>query len=337
MPGALIRSGILSGAVPLTTQLGGNPGEIAQRAALPPAALAHADLLVPAGAVIDFFERAAEGCHCPAFGLRMAELGRLAAIVGPLWVLLRHARTVGQMCEDLAKNFDLYTNAATLRFETQADTEAEGALLVWSVAVGQAQREVQASEFALAMCSTEIRHRSAPGWLPRGVQFRHAAPPDLRLHRRIFGPNLRFNQDRNALLLDAATLAQPLQGGSHHARQLVRSVLRLDEACMPAALAAQTESVVRALLPFGPCALPDVSQALGLSARTLQERLQAQGQSFKGIKDAVRADLALKYLQHSALSMAEIAEILGYSELSAFSRSFRRWHGQAARGLRGQG
>jgi AraC-like DNA-binding protein len=333
MAGALIPSGILGDARALITKLGGRADDIAQQGGLPLAALAHADLLVPARTVIDFLERAAQDCGCPTFGLRLGQMGRLAAVVGPLWILLRHARTVGQMCEDFARNFDLYTNAAMLRFEPQAD----GALLTWSVAAGQAEREVQTDEFALAICCTEIRHRCGPGWQPRGVQFRHAAPPDLSLHRRLFGQQLLFNQDRNGLLLDAATLGQALEGGSHHARELARSLLRLDDDCTAPALAARVESVVRALLPFGPCMLKDVSLALGVSERTLQEHLQAQGQGFKDIKDAVRADLALKYLKHSTLSLAEIAEILGYSELSAFSRSFRRWHGQAARSIRAKG
>jgi AraC-like DNA-binding protein len=78
----------------------------------------------------------------------------------------------------------------------------------------------------------------------------------------------------------------------------------------------------------------EVSRAMGWPVRTLQHRLQAGARSFKDIKDAVRADLALKYLRHSGLDLAEIAEILGYSELSAFSRSFRRWHGRTARSVR---
>lgn len=330
MPGALIPSAILSGAVPLMAQLGAQAMAVAERAGLPPEALVHADLMVPAAAVMAFFEQAAEDTRCPTFGLRLGERGRLAAVVGPLWVLLRQARTVGQLCEDFARDFDLYTQVATLRYEPQP----EGARLNWSVAVGQALREVQTTEFALALCCTEIRHRSPSGWQPRGVQFRHAAPADLSTHRRVFGPHLHFNQDSDALLFDAATLARPLEGGPYQSRQLMRAMLRLDDARVPLTLAAQVESVVRASLPFGPCGLKDVSQALGLAERTLQEHLQAQGRSFKDIKDAVRADLALKYLRHSELSLAEIAEILGYSELSALSRAFRRWHGQSARGRR---
>lgn len=330
MPGTLIPSAILSGAAALIEPLDGRPADIAARAGLPPQALAHPDLMVPAAAVMAFFEQAAEDTRCATFGLRLGERGRLAAVVGPLWVLLRQARTVGQLCEDFARDFDFYTQVATLRFEPQPD----GARLVWSVAVGQALREVQTTEFALAMLCTEIRRRSPAAWQPRGALFRHSAPPDLSTHRRVFGPHLHFNQDSDALMLDAATLSRPLAGGSQQARQLMRQMVRLDDARPSLTLAVQVESVVRASLPFGPCGLKDVSQALGLTERTLQEHLQAQGRSFKDIKDAVRADLALKYLRHSELSLAEIAEILGYSELSALSRAFRRWHGRSARALR---
>ncbi|MGH8597270.1 MAG: helix-turn-helix transcriptional regulator, partial [Gammaproteobacteria bacterium] len=124
-------------------------------------------------------------------------------------------------------------------------------------------------------------------------------------------------------------------GGGSKTRALVGAVLRHEEKAHDQSIAARVESIVRALLPFAPCSVEDVSKAMGLPVRTLQHRLTAGARTFKDIKDAVRADLALKYLKHSELGLSEIAEILGYSELSAFSRSFRRWHGGAARALRG--
>ncbi|HEX5805617.1 MAG TPA: AraC family transcriptional regulator [Macromonas sp.] len=325
-----VSSAVLSGAEPLIRQLGGQPHAIAAQVDLPSEALEHADLLVPVRVVVDFLEQAALACRCPTFGLQLGERSRMAFIVGPLWNLLRQARTVGEWCVDIARYFDLYTHAAGLSFEPQPD----GAWLTWSLSAGLAPRDLQLTEFTLALCCQEIRQRCGPGWHPRAVYFRHAPPPDLSAYRRVFGPHLYFNQAADLLQLDQATLARELDGGAGHARQLVRNMLRLDANRMPRALPAQVESLVRATLPYGACSLHDVSEALGVSERTLQAHLQEHGRSFKDIKDVVRADLALKYLRYSDLGMAEIAEILGYSELSALSRSFRRWHGQSARSVR---
>ena len=101
-------------------------------------------------------------------------------------------------------------------------------------------------------------------------------------------------------------------------------------------VARDVEAVVRSLIPYAPCTVSEVSRALNLAPRTLQLRLAEERTSFTLIHDAVRADLAAKYLRHSALSAAQISEILGYATPTSFSRSFRRWHGQSLRQQRGR-
>ena len=64
-----------------------------------------------------------------------------------------------------------------------------------------------------------------------------------------------------------------------------------------------------------------MASALGLHPRTLQRRLRDEGESFEGIKDSVRRDVALRYLQQPDVSLVRVTEILGYSETSVLSRS----------------
>jgi len=71
-----------------------------------------------------------------------------------------------------------------------------------------------------------------------------------------------------------------------------------------------------------------------MSPRTLQRRLADDGASFGLILDEVRADLAATYLRESDLSVAEVAEILQYSQTSALSRAFRRWRDLSPRRAR---
>lgn len=330
MPGTLVRSAILTGAADKIRACGRQPSSLAKRVGIPTAALKDPDVLVPARAVLRYFELAAESCGNRNWGLELSAHARMAAIIGPLWILLRNARSVRQMCEDLASQFDLYSSAALMSFEIAG---GDG-LLSWSAAVGQVESEVQMAEFALASMLKEIRVHGPSEWLPQAVWFRHAAPDDLRLHRKIFGAQLHFDSDRNAIQIDAAMLERPLHGSAPHARGLIRDVLRHDEDSPDPGAPLRVEAVVRALLPFAPCTVRDVSRAMGVSSRTLQEHLQLAGSSFRTIKDAVRSDLAIKYLQHSRLSAAEIADILGYADLTSFSRSFRRWHGCTSRSQR---
>jgi AraC-like DNA-binding protein len=66
---------------------------------------------------------------------------------------------------------------------------------------------------------------------------------------------------------------------------------------------------------------------LNTSARSLQRKLQEEGTSYQLIADAVRKSLALYYLQSGNHALKEISYILGYNELSAFTRAFKRWTG----------
>lgn len=329
MSGTYVRSAILVGSVPLMAEWGQDARRLAEELGIDPLALRDPDVPVPGARVLAFYEQAAQRTGCRSFGLRMAARTGLS-VVGPLWVLLRQAQTLEQMLEDLVANFDLYTQAAV----TSLVSEGPGRRLSWATMTGVAQSEVQMAEYSVAILCAEIRRHAPAGWEPAAVRFRHSAPPDRTELRRVLGPNLQFDQAENSILIEPSLLQRPLRSAGSRTRALLSHVLRLEQEPVDPGLVERVDSVVRAMLPYTRCTLADLGRALGMAPRTLQEHLQAQGRSFQEIRDAVRADLAAKYLKHSRLSLTQIAEMLGYSELSAFSRSFRRWHGVSARSLR---
>jgi AraC-like DNA-binding protein len=85
-----------------------------------------------------------------------------------------------------------------------------------------------------------------------------------------------------------------------------------------------------ALLPMGLCTLERVARHLGVDPRTLQRRLARQETSFGAIVDDLRAEQAARFLRTTDLSLTEMAETLGFSALSAFSRWFRQRFGCSA-------
>ena len=70
-----------------------------------------------------------------------------------------------------------------------------------------------------------------------------------------------------------------------------------------------------------------VIKKLSISQRTLERRLKEQGAVFKKLVDDTRRRFALNYLIDRKRTLTEIAFLLGYSEVSAFNRAFRRWTG----------
>lgn len=332
MAGLLIRSSILDGGAALIRQRGGRPSVVARRAGLPVRALTDPDLLVSGTAVLRFFEIAAEECRDRTWGLSLSANARLAAIIGPLWILLRNARTVGQMCEAFADNFDVFSDVAVVTARPQ---RGGGLLLSWSMATTSIDSHVQMLEFALSVFAKEIRSHLGVHWAPADVLFGHArAGGSLKLFRTMFGRDPRFNQAWTGLMLDRKTVETPLRSRESSARALAHRVVELQERTTEMAIARQVEAVIRSLMPYAPCSLKDVSHAMGIGPRTLQIRLKRHGESFVDIRDSVRADLASKYLQHSDLTAVRIAEILGYGDPTSLSRSFRRWQGKSIRQVR---
>lgn len=73
--------------------------------------------------------------------------------------------------------------------------------------------------------------------------------------------------------------------------------------------------------------LEQLAANFNTSPRSLQRRLQDEGVSYQQVADSVRKSLALNYLSSGSYPVKEISYILGYNELSAFSRAFKRWTG----------
>ena len=95
------------------------------------------------------------------------------------------------------------------------------------------------------------------------------------------------------------------------------------------ALRTRIENAVTPMLPHGRALAADVARLLGISLRTMTRQLAAEGLSFSGVLDALRADLALRYLREPSLTISQIAWLLGFQDVSAFTHAFRRWTGMS--------
>lgn len=73
----------------------------------------------------------------------------------------------------------------------------------------------------------------------------------------------------------------------------------------------------------------ELTDLLNMSARTLRRRLEKEGTSYQRIKDNARRDIAITLLSRDGLTVSEVAEQTGFSDPSAFHRSFKKWTGQS--------
>jgi AraC-like DNA-binding protein len=296
---------------------------------LPELALNSTDVPIQGAQVLRFLSLAAEVTQCRNFGLRLSDYQGLA-VLGPILVMMQGGRTIGEAMDTLAEFYVLHTSMSSVR----AVRDEQEMVLTYDLENAAGPGEVQAVELGLANGMHYLRSACGRDWQPVVVQFRHSAPADCKLHRRIFGPSLSFDQDRNAIVLDRDTAKRPVTEFRRGAHRVLEAHLRRERAKVEALWAVRTQTMIRALLPFTDSSLIAIARALAISPRTLQRRLSEDGTTFDELREQVRADLAVNYVQQSNLRLAEISEMLGYSQQSAFSRAFKRLRGITPRQLR---
>ena len=92
-------------------------------------------------------------------------------------------------------------------------------------------------------------------------------------------------------------------------------------------LSTRVRSLIAHQLARGKVGVEAVASQLHMSRYTLHKKLKREGLTFASLLEEVRRTQALSYLQDRSKPLVEIAEQLGFSELSAFSRAFKRWMG----------
>ena len=98
----------------------------------------------------------------------------------------------------------------------------------------------------------------------------------------------------------------------------------------------QIRYLIRQALVTGDCSIERVADYLSVTKRTLQRRLKAEGTSYKTLLEEVRFNIATRYLLESTASLTTLADMLCYSELSAFSNAFKTQTGLSPRQWRAQ-
>jgi AraC-like DNA-binding protein len=190
-------------------------------------------------------------------------------------------------------------------------------------------------EFSLGIAASRLRY-----WFdrqPREVWFTHAPQGSAADYQQVLDCPARFERDRCALRFDDEALEAPTRRHDPNLFRLLESHAEKVLAEMPTT-ATFRERVRREVvhrLRAGEPGIARIAVAMATSERSLQRKLQAEGVSFRDVVDEARHKLAMIYLGDRALSMTDVACLLGYSEAAAFTRAFKRWTGRPPSAVRG--
>lgn len=171
---------------------------------------------------------------------------------------------------------------------------------------------------------------------PRFVHFINPCPDSLQPYTDYYGCSVKFDQPETIVRIDHADLERPLRTADptmielmeRHAESLLATLPHEDE------LIEQVRQTITSCLYEGEPNIDVVAARLERTPRTLQRALSVAGSSFREELNTIRKELALAYLRNAHLSILDIAMLLGYTEHSAFSRSFKQWTGISPKAYR---
>lgn len=162
------------------------------------------------------------------------------------------------------------------------------------------------------------------------VEFSGPCPAYAREYSLMFSQHQRFDAPLTAIYFDARLLDAPIVQNASTLKSLLRDApqsifLKYKN---PDGWTARLRRRLRRCMgardwPM----LEEIAREFHVTPTTLRRRLEAEGASFQGIKDALRRDAAIHYLSSTQLSVAEVSELLGFQEVSAFRRAFKAWTG----------
>jgi AraC-like DNA-binding protein len=320
-----IRSACLTNYVEVARSVGLDPYRQLTAAGLSRACLVDPDTMIRASAVGRLLETSAQAAGIEDFGLRMADTRR-PSILGPIGLVLQEEPSLRKALDSLCRYLRLHSDSLELRIEEEEDTA-----IIREERIAQARVPArQVSDLTIGALHRIMRSLLGAAWKPERVCFSHGAPTSTAAYVRFFGCPVEFGCDFNGIVCTSKNLdarlpkADPVM--ARYARQYLDSILERPDATM----ANKVRQFVRALLPSGRCSIEQVSRHLGIDRRTVHRHLARDKETFSSIVDAVRADLATRYLERADRPLAEVADLLGFSGLSALSRWFSGHFGCSA-------
>ncbi|MGZ8435841.1 MAG: AraC family transcriptional regulator [Candidatus Binatia bacterium] len=324
VPRPLISSSVTTGLLDAIAATGADPDLVRQSMALDFTALSDAEGFI---ACVDFarlLEEVAQATGDRCFGLHFGARSNPKNI-GPLVYAVLNSPTIAVACQTAARDLHVHNQALKLSL----DMADELAKFTYSYAHIGVEKPRQFSEFTMAGTLNTFRIMAGSQWSPREIQFAHDPPESNTEHLRVFRAPVTFRCASNALIMEREFLDQTVPSADHRLFGILTHYLGEVLNRMPTenGVIATIRKAIGESLKGGTPKLARVAKSIALSPRTLQRRLEKHGLDFKQLVDDTRHQFALEYLRDQENTLTQIAFLLGYSEVSAFNRAFKRWTG----------
>jgi AraC-like DNA-binding protein len=247
----------------------------------------------------------------------MAE-ARLLSDFGPVSLLLMQQHTMRSALDTIAQYRHLLNESLGMHIEDAG----KYTLIREEIMTEHPGGARQSTDMAVGVLILIFRAILGPNWRPHSVHFTHPAPQDVQILKRMFRCPLHFDSDFNGLMCPSTDLetanAQADPAMASYAQSFLEAIPKPGQS----SFVLDVRRSVYLLLPMGRANVEQVASGLGMNVRTLQRRLDESQASFSDILNAVRCELAQRYVKHTPHAFGRVAELLGYSNTSSFNRWF---------------
>jgi AraC-like DNA-binding protein len=272
--------------------------------------------------VLELLEIAAAELRCPDFGMRLATL-QSGRMFGPLGAVMMNSRTFGEALDYVSSHAAAHSLAARIWLRRWPD---HGAVFAGhDILLDHTPHRSQAMEQILLVGHLSAIEITGGGARARKIYFRHQPVSPLKAYRRYFGCEVLFGQQVDGVVYSERDLAAPIATRDAAVYAAATSFIDAKFSRSHPPLHAQARGVIMRFLGTQLCRANRVAAELNLHPQTLLRRLKAEGTSFQKIKDEVRRDLMIYYLQRTELDFGRISERLGFAEQSVMTRNCNRW------------
>ena len=255
------------------------------------------------------------------FGLHLADHLELTSI-GTYGYLLLNAPTLGEFLELAARYYPLIDQAGTLVLSTSGAVSHYRFTFTRPASLDARHL----NEWTIGYFTKFMRSRINESWMPRSASFANARPDDVDELRGIFGDELAFDAKVTGIDFDSAVLEIPITAADP---MLLRIICRhaddlIQQLGKKRPFRAQVRLMIMEGLEHGEAKAESVARKLNMSLSGFKRRMQEEHLDFRTLREGIVKDLSEHALTGTSLPLKDIAIKMGYSELSAFTRAFKR-------------
>jgi len=321
-----LRAGVLENFRVTAEALGADPQALLVEAEVAPEVLTMPGIYLPYANYLKLMDSAARATATPHFGLLMTRSASTDTL-GTTGIIMTQADTIGAAWEALAHFYQIHDTYGSVKLQRTRDY----AILSYGIPRNDLPGTRQIYDVAAGVCTNIMKQFCGADYRSLAYALPYIEPDDLAYYDRLSTDRLLFDADVMEIHFDPGLLRQPLPGSSSELRSVLDNYFASRQAGTVHSTSRKVEAMIRHLLPTGDCSLSLVADTLSVTVRTLQVRLEAEQVSFRELLEKVRREIATYHLRRGDMQLTQLAMVLGYSELSAFSRSFRHWYGVSPR------